>query len=247
MSTDSKFNSFQITAYKDVDCSQNVTPKSQPAKAFDSSKLMYIFPFNPSSVKIQGQHHFNLTQPTGFGGLNPKFISIKPRLINIELIVDPGAQPNFMYAESTGLPVKETKLTLSERIEIFEDIVGYESTTHRPHYLLLTWGDTINLKTTLKEYQIVYGRFSAKGVPTRATIQAQFLEVVSTSSMLSQQSRQSPDVSHQIEIKDGDNIINLCEKIYGNSKYYIEIAKINGLKSIRNVKIGDILFFPPLK
>lgn len=247
MSDQNIFNSFQITAYKDVDCSQSVTPKSQPAKAFDSSKLMYKFPFNPSSVKIQANHHYNLTQPTGFGGLNPKFISIKPRLVNVELIVDPGAQPNFMYAVSTGLPVKETELTLNERIQIFEDIVGYESTTHRPHYLLLTWGDTINLKTTIKEYQIVYGRFNIKGVPTRAIIYAQFIEVISTSSMLSKQSRQSPDVSHQVEIKEGDNIFNLCEKIYGDSKYYIEIAKINGLKSIRNIKIGDFLFFPPLK
>jgi hypothetical protein len=65
--------------------------------------------------------------------------------------------------------------------------------------------------------------------------------------MLAEQSRQSPDVSHQIEIKEGDTIMSLCEEIYGDSKYYIEVARINGLKSIRNLKLGSLLYFPPLK
>ena len=134
-----------------------------------------------------------------------------------------------------------------ERIEIFEDIVGYESSTHRPHYLLIEWGENLNMKATVKEYQIIYGRFNDKGEPTRAIIQTQFLEVISATAMLAEQSRQSPDVSHQIEIKEGDTIMSLCEEIYGDSKYYIDVARINGLKSIRNLKQGSLLYFPPLK
>ena len=162
-------------------------------------------------------------------------------------MIDPAAEPLYLFSLSAGLPSAETLLSLSERIAIFEDIVGYESSTHRPHYLQIEWGDSLSMKATVKEYQIVYGRFNDKGEPTRATIQTQFLEVISATAMLAEQSRQSPDVSHQIEIKEGDTIMSLCQEIYGDSKYYIEVARINGLKSIRNLKLGSLLYFPPLK
>lgn len=243
----STFKNFIISAYKDVDCKQAVKPTSKPMKAFDSSKLSYKFSFNPNTLIVQQANLFNILQPAGYSGINPKYIATKPKKISVELVIDPGAEPDFMYSTSTGMPTKESDLTLADRIGIFEEIVGYESTTHRPHYLLLSWGETINIKTTMNEYRIIYGRFDENGEPTRATIKAEFMEVISAKAMLTKQGRQSPDVSHMIEVEIGDTLPNLCEKIYGDKKYCIEIAQLNGLKSLRNIEIGDKLYFPPLK
>lgn len=243
----STFNSFQITAYKDVDCTTSVFPKAKGMIAFDFMKMMYKFSFNPNSLEIKSSNQFNLLQPTGYSGINPKFIAQKPKILSVELVIDPGAEPNFMYSLSTGLPARESLLSLGDRIQIFEDLVGYESTTHRPHYLLLSWGETINMKTTIKEYKIIYGRFDENGKPTRAHIQADFLEVISAKAMLTKQGRQSPDVSHMLEVMEGDTLPSLCKRIYDNPNYYVEIAKINQLKSVRNLKVGQKLYFPPLK
>jgi nucleoid-associated protein YgaU len=65
--------------------------------------------------------------------------------------------------------------------------------------------------------------------------------------MLTKQGRQSPDVSHMVEVMEGDTLPSLCKKIYDNPNYYVEIAKINQLKSVRNLKVGQKLYFPPLK
>ncbi len=241
------FNNFQITAYQDVDCMIPVFPTVKPMLAFDFSKLCYKFPFNPNSLSIVNTHEYNTKQPSGFSGINPKFKSIKPRNLSVQLIIDPGVEPNFMFSLATGMPIRESFLSLSDRVTIFDTIVGYNSSTHRPNYLLLEWGSNLNMKATLTNYTINYGRFNEKGDPTKANIDASFMEVVSTTKMLSAQDRQSPDVSHSVQIQPGDTLISLCEKIYGDPKFYIEIAKVNGLKSIRNIEPGETLYFPPLK
>jgi hypothetical protein len=37
----------------------------------------------------------------------------------------------------------------------------------------------------------------------------------------------------------------MTERIYGDSKYYLEVAKINGLINFRQLIPGQELFFPP--
>jgi len=36
-------------------------------------------------------------------------------------------------------------------------------------------------------------------------------------------------------------------KIYGDSKYYLEVARANKLINFRKLKIGQKIFFPPLQ
>jgi len=47
-------------------------------------------------------------------------------------------------------------------------------------------------------------------------------------------------------VKDGETLPDICQKIYGDSNYYIQIAKYNNLKKFRNLKDGDQLIFPPI-
>jgi hypothetical protein len=244
--SESNFNYFEIAAYEDVDCSKAVKPQ-KGSTVFDSKVMMYRFPFNPSSLKVGTANNYNLSQPFGYSGINPKYIATKPRLVNVEFVIDPSAEPLYTYTEDTGIPVKETKKTLAKRMEIFEALVGYNSSSHRPNYLKLSWGTTLKMNSTLKEFHVIYGRFNDKGEPTRANIQAEFIEVVSAKKMLAAQGRQSPDISHMIEVQEGDTLPHLCENIYGDKKYYVEIAKLNGIKSLRKLTPGTQLYFPPLK
>lgn len=241
------FKHFEIKAYKDVNCSKPVMPKGKAALVFGARVLMYRFPFNPSSFKITHLNKFNTRVPIGYDGNNPKYIATEARILSVELVIDPNAEPLDVLGIPSGLPPKATLLSLAERIDIFEDIVGYQSSSHRPNYLQINWGDTVSMKATLKEYNISYKRFDENGQPTKANIQAEFMEVISAKNMLKKQGRQSPDVSHLIEIEEGDTLPQLCERIYGDAKHYINIAKINKLKSFRNLQAGLKLYFPPLK
>jgi nucleoid-associated protein YgaU len=56
----------------------------------------------------------------------------------------------------------------------------------------------------------------------------------------------SPDLTHLITVKAGDTLPLLCDRIYRDSGYYMEVARINGLSSFRNLQPGTTLKFPPL-
>ena len=48
-------------------------------------------------------------------------------------------------------------------------------------------------------------------------------------------------------IKDKDNIIKLSLDSYDDKKYYIRIAEVNNLASIRDLKKGRSVFLPPIE
>ena len=50
-----------------------------------------------------------------------------------------------------------------------------------------------------------------------------------------------------LQVVDGDTLPLLCNKIYKDSSYYIQVAKFNGLNKFRNLKPGTKLKFPPLR
>jgi nucleoid-associated protein YgaU len=46
-------------------------------------------------------------------------------------------------------------------------------------------------------------------------------------------------------VKEGDTLPSMVYKIYGDYKYYLEVAKVNGLNDFRNLQPGKQIFFPP--
>jgi hypothetical protein len=39
----------------------------------------------------------------------------------------------------------------------------------------------------------------------------------------------------------------MCQQIYGDPRYYLQVARFNGLKNYRRLAVGQELLFPPLK
>ena len=50
-----------------------------------------------------------------------------------------------------------------------------------------------------------------------------------------------------IGVADGDTLPNLAYKSYGTPKYYPQVAYANKLMSIRTLRTGDDLVFPPAR
>jgi nucleoid-associated protein YgaU len=49
------------------------------------------------------------------------------------------------------------------------------------------------------------------------------------------------------KIKFGDTLPLMCYRIYGDPKYYLQVAEANGLDNFRRLKPGTDIFFPPLE
>ena len=59
-------------------------------------------------------------------------------------------------------------------------------------------------------------------------------------------SESSPDMSHLIDVVDGDTLPHLCQEIWKDDSYYIHAAEYNNLNKFRNLKGTNKLIFPPI-
>jgi len=48
-------------------------------------------------------------------------------------------------------------------------------------------------------------------------------------------------------VKEGDNLPLMTYRIYGDPKYYLEVAKANGIANFRKLKAGQMIVFPPIE
>jgi len=133
---------------------------------------------------------------------------------------------------------------------------NYRDSSHGPPWLKVVWGKILpsnNLaqdqqdgifKGRLSKLSIEYSLFGSDGNPVRASIKLTISSAIPPGAL---PKGQSPDLSHIIEIKYGDNLPALCKNIYGSPEFFLQIAKINNLPSIYAIEPGMKLLFPPLE
>ena len=56
----------------------------------------------------------------------------------------------------------------------------------------------------------------------------------------------SPPMDRMVTVVAGDTLPALCHKIYGDSSFYVQVAKYNKLNKFRKLTPGMQLRFPPL-
>jgi hypothetical protein len=84
------------------------------------------------------------------------------------------------------------------------------------------------------------------GNPLRAKITATFVKYETPVAVAAAARMSSPDLTHQRISKEGDRLDYLTFTIYDNTNYILQVAKANDLTSIRRIKPGLELFFPPI-
>jgi Contractile injection system tube protein len=144
---------------------------------------------------------------------------------------------------------------ISKYIEkLRKTVYCYDEEGHSPPYLHLVWGKILGseftgkgtqgiYKCVLDKLEIDYQVFAASGNPVRAEIT---ISLKPYTSPLLRPKGNSPDLSHVIEIKHGDNLAKLCKDVYDDTRYYHDIVRINNLPSAYAIKPGMQLLFPPL-
>lgn len=146
-----------------------------------------------------------------------------------------------------GTGASKTKIPVLAQISLFNTVtMKVDGTSHRPNYLIVQWGSFIR-ECVLKSSSTTYTLFSSEGIPLRAKVNATFIErkdseINAIASMFS-----SPDLTHEVTVKQGDILPLLVYKIYRDQKYYLQVAKFNKLKNFRKLEPNTKLYFPPLK
>ena len=122
--------------------------------------------------------------------------------------------------------------------------MGYDGDIHQTRFFKFVWGTSL-MKGVCSSLSITYKLFNPDGKPIRAICKVTIREVTEEEQRVLEENNHSPDLTHFRIVKKGDTLPLMCFKIYGDSKYYIQVAKVNKLNNFRNLTVGNEIFFPP--
>lgn len=124
--------------------------------------------------------------------------------------------------------------------------VEYQGEIHDTFYLQLIWNSLVfNCKCNSLGFK--YLLFKPNGEAVRTLVTASFTEFVDANTKALKSNTSSPDLSHLRTMKSGDSLPALCHEIYGDPKYYLQVAKANGIVNFRNIPAGKQVLFPRLE
>jgi hypothetical protein len=211
---------------------------SDGALSIDRSKSFTAM-LNPTDFKHQRAISYNMKKTLGQVGADTKFAAVNPDSVNFAILLDgTGAVP--------GVP-GQAPLEVAQHIKNLNDVVyKYDGEDHEPNHVRVLWG-TLILYGRLSSMSLNYTLFKPSGDPLRAKVDLAFVGFMSTKEAELAANRSSPDISHVVEIKAGDTLPLLCNRIYGDPAYYTDVARFNGLDDFRKLRPGSRLHFPPLE
>jgi hypothetical protein len=215
-----------LEAYSDPEFKQKVaggkfmtaiTPKS------------YMWHYKVEQNKEQGQ---------GTSTTPPGYIRTVPQELDIEIVFDrTGVFKDFPPHE------KGVELDLEKFREIIFD---YKGENHKPNYIEITWG-TLAFQGVLTEMTIEHKLFRPDAAVLRAVAKLKFTQFTKDDLRAAKEKNQSPDLTHYRIVKEGDTLPLMAFDIYGDSRYYLEVAKVNKIANFRKLVIGQQLWFPPIQ
>jgi LysM repeat protein len=193
---------------------------------------------NPESYSQKITVKFSEKQAPGTTAKMPKFSKMEPQKLDFELLFDSTGVINGVKDDANGV---ESELAKFKKL-----VLEYKGDKHRPRFLSIYWG-TLKFDCCLETLDITYKLFRADGLPLRALAKAGFIGSMDDTKRVNKENSQSPDLTHVRTVNEGDTLPLMSFKIYGDSKYYIEVAKANGLNDFRNLKTGQKIKFPPIE
>ena len=218
-----------ITAYSDPNFKRKVSGAANPFTAW----------INPASYSYNKQISYNDRQAQGSPGPSPEFNRIADETVSFELVFDATgvipAPPGQSYAKGVSDVLKQF-LAL---------VATVNGTIHSPNYLILGWAQ-LQFQCVLSSVKIDYTLFRPDGTPLRAKVSVSFQSYTSETKLAQGTNTSSPDMTHVVAVTAGDTLPNLCHAIYGDSRFYLQVARHNKLPSFRTLVPGTVLHFPPL-
>ena len=195
----------------------------------------YSVMMNPETLKWNRSIAYNNEQPANSSSASQKYKSTPSDTLDFDIVID-----------CTGV-VDSKRTDMADEMKRLEDIIyTYNGDIHRPNYLKVQWGKNFIFKCVLKSIDTTYTLFKPDGSPLRAKVSLSFEQYLSPETVEKKDAPNSPDLSHIVEVVEGDTLPQLSMRIWNNQNYYIQVAKFNGLNKFRNLKGGSQLIFPPI-
>ncbi len=204
---------------------------------------------NPENYTFRYKIEQNEDQASGTSATAPRFNKALPEDLELEFVFDrTGVVTDYGNSgTSDNKTFKDEGSGVIDDVEKFKKVIfDYNGDEHKPNYLVISWG-TLLFKGTLAEMDITFKLFKPDGTPLRAVAKAKFKGFIEDNLRVARENNNSPDLTHVRVVKEGDTLPLMTYRIYGNSKYYLEVAKVNRISNFRKLEVGQQIFFPPIE
>jgi nucleoid-associated protein YgaU len=207
--------------------------------AINSAKSFTVM-LNPADVSHDKAITYDATVFIGGLATEKKFNAYQPENFSFSVTIDgTGVVPPASATTAT-------KDVMTQIADLCTVIYNYVGDKHEPSRVRVLWG-TVIFFGRLQTLKTKYTLFKPSGDPLRATVDLAFVGTTSSTEAAQMANRSSPDLSHMVEVRQGDTLPLLCQRIYGDPGYYLDVARFNRLVDFRNLKPGGKLHFPPLE
>ena len=212
--------------------------------------LKYTALLNPEKYSQSYKTEYKKEQASGNSSTAPKFTRSLPSDLDLEFLFDRtgvlihyGDDPEASREDDTY--TDQGKGIIDDLAKFKKAVFDYNGDQHKPNYLIISWGALL-FKGILTDLAIEYKLFKPDGTPLRAVAKVKFISHIEAEKRAAEENNQSPDLTHIRTVKEGDTLPLMTHRIYGDSKYYLEVAKANKLTRFRDLIPGTKLIFPPI-
>lgn len=199
----------------------------------------FTIPVNPESYSQAYKVELKEKPTGGNQGSDPEYKFTSPEELKLDFTLDNTGTIEGNVYDGTPVPQQVDKLLAA--------VYKMQGDAHRPSILKIQWGSFFTFDCVLSSLDINYVLFKPNGEPLRAKVSATFKQYTEPQIRSRQEKKKSPDLTRVIRVADGDTLPNLSYKSYGTPKYYPQVAYANKLMSIRTLRTGEDLVFPPAR
>jgi LysM repeat protein len=201
----------------------------------DSARPTFQALINPTGYGRDFSIRYTEQQPLGQASQESKYVYSKPEVLTLkELVLD-----------GTGVVPGTTEPVTVQVEKLRNTVYTYDGDKHEAPIVQVLWGKLI-FYGRVRGLKFDYTLFKPSGEPLRAKVTLALVQYLSPSEIAKKSDRKSPDLTHLVTVRAGDTLPLLCERIYRDPSYYLEVARINGLTAFRQLEPGTSLRFPPL-
>ena len=207
----------------------------------------FTAPINPESFTKTFKVERDARAAHGSSGRDPKFISTGPQELRLDFIMDgTGTMEGYVEVKSKKKDSKEPYLSVHDQLEAFlKCVYDYDGDIHSPRYLIVFWGSEIKFPCVLTNLEVNHTLFDSNGFPVRVRLNATFMGYITPQSQAALKRISSPDLTHYRKVKAGDRLDLMTHRIYNDPRFLLQVAKVNGLSTIRRLRSGADIYFPP--
>lgn len=230
MAEEGKLQKLMIRAFSD--------PTFDTELFLTDDKKPYEVAINPEKYSLSYKSEYAIENAPGSSKGGVKFHRSLPENLTLDFLFDRTGVFKDSPAQENGVidDIKDFKKITYE----------FNGDIHSPNYLKVSWGDLL-FPGVVTEFNIEYKLFNSNGKPIRANVKVTFKNFVAEDERAAREKKSSPDLTHYRIVKEGDNLPLMTHRIYGDPKYYLEVARVNGLTNFRKLTPGQKIVFPPIE